>query len=81
MKPDGIITDDRHQPRTRRHRAVGVGMNCVILYRWNGGPVLVVWDNGIIREFADRDAAIAYLEDWPIAGEQFDAQIVELDEL
>lgn len=61
-------------------------MNCVILYRINGGSVQgVTFDDGELREFPNQDAAIGWLDDAPLGrlveSGQADCQIVALDEL
>jgi hypothetical protein len=60
-------------------------MECVILYRINGGKIEFVRDAPISispEVFPDRDAAVDFAENHqPFRNVQVDYQIVELDEL
>lgn len=61
-------------------------MDCVILFRVNGGHVQAVMDNTEIREFPNLDAAVSHTQGGTmfaklIESGQADFQIVELNEL
>lgn len=61
-------------------------MNCVILYRINGGSVQgVTFDDGELHVFPNLDAAVGWLDGAPLGrlveSGQADCQVVALDEL